>query len=1165
MADKLKKDLNVPSQRLGITESQLREAQELGFNHTPLAPSRWFQSFGFDELRSTTGQVANAAIDVGWNETGIDSIKRMREISRAEELTNYTDDELKRLYNRKYNSPRGGVGQGWKNRPTLEEFNLKERPSILQPDDANTKYGISGHLSWDKPVSSLVAKIQHERKLRELRLGSTLDRAQGFVDNSLGFGLAMGTAIFDPVGLAIGFVPILGEARYAKLGVTAARLARGAEAGFVGSLAVEPLIYAAKTQEKADYDMMDSLTNITFGTVAGAGLFAVGGKFYDGYKGLRSKSHAAALETAIKQAANGHSVEVGSIATHGASHKVYAANFDAMAPDEASINPFEAIKKAGETSTEAGTPLQGVETKFEEDPASKARSPIKEFKPYEDVTTSMTLMDQATAPRAAKVTTAQITRALADPQFDEAVQLAKLNGMQNNIAFYVRTVDNQILAVKTDPRAPMGLLTSKSFSTQGTIDMAKVSADLKDLLAIHGIKISEEEALDIAYKGSYNLAKNNMTHVMEIKNAVFDPKQNQHNVVLGPEMAMESMFAQDAVGEVFNDLNPKGKAAVESAMFDPDTYLDTTGDMYNSFAGYDTAFDINNLESSGKQLGTNKGGLFIDKNDNSQYYVKFYAKDQALNEWVAATLYTWYGVPMPKTTLVTENRAVVGVASDWIKNFKTLSPSEFKNLPEEQQRAFAQHLVIDAYLANWDVVGNAPNFNMQMIEGKGAVWRIDPGGALLYRAQGELKGDKFTSKMMDYKSIMDKNPDVFGKVSLKDTEEAVARILRIPQDEVNKLVDSAVLQGMDKKLAEELKEKLALRRLDLEKTYSDVAKEVAKETNTVKFFNTNDANKFLNKFYDQIEKSLTSSEMNILKSYTNSGYVEINNALWGKEVLGKTITPEMQKKIDLLDSVFKKLPETKEKYEVWRGNVRYTTFNNILADLNLKQFVWDQNLDGLKAYELLKAAEGHIITMHGYSSTSFSYETAKNFHGSFKGKAPLTKILVPEGSKAVLAGSVSSHKSEVELLLDRGAKFRVKQVIKPTHDFGDPTLVLEVLPDPNAVMPFEVSDAQKLKLAKAYHKQPSNAADAEPLLNEPKDSVADAMKAIGNDLKLIDDDLLAIQANIEAEMANLDPELGTALKAALDTELKALDQKQANAVDMHKAAEAAVVCIKKGM
>jgi hypothetical protein len=125
--------------------------------------------------------------------------------------------------------------------------------------------------------------------------------------------------------------------------------------------------------------------------------------------------------------------------------------------------------------------------------------------------------------------------------------------------------------------------------------------------------------------------------------------------------------------------------------------------------------------------------------------------------------------------------------------------------------------------------------------------------------------------------------------------------------------------------------------------------------------------------------------------------------------------------------------------------------------------------------------------------------------------------------------------------------------------------VLEVLPDPNAVMPFEVSDAQKLKLAKAYHKQPSNAADAEPLLNEPKDSVADAMKAIGNDLKLIDDDLLAIQANIEAEMANLDPELGTALKAALDTELKALDQKQANAVDMHKAAEAAVVCIKKGM
>ena len=1165
MADKTPKDVNIRKSGLGLTEAELRGAQELGANFTPLAPSKWFQSFGFDDLRSTTGQVADAAIDIGWSETGIDSLKRMREIRRAEELTNNTDDELKRLYNSRANSSRGGRGQGWKNRPTLEEFSLTERPSIIQPDQANTEYGIPGHLSWDKPVSSLVAKIQHKRKLDELRLNSTFDRAQGFVDGSVGFGLAMGTAIFDPVGLAIGFVPILGEARYAKLGVTAARLARGAEAGFVGSLAVEPLIYAAKTQEKADYDMMDSLTNITFGTVAGAGLFAVGGKVYDGYKGLRSRSHAQALETAIKQAANGHNVEVGQIATVGASNKVYPVNFDAADAPNGMVTPLDAINKAGGDMPNIGS--EGVPTKLdpEENILEQKSSPIKDFKPYEDVTTSLALMDEATSPKAAQITTTQITRALADPQFDEAVQLAKVNGMQNNIAFYVRTTDNQILTVKPSPRGPMGLLTSKSFSTQGTIDMAKVATDLKDLLAVHGISISEEAALDIAYKGSYNLAKNNMTHVMEIKNAVFNPKQNQHNVSIGPEQAMESMFAQDAVSEVFNDLNPKGKPAVEAAMFDPDGYLENTGDVYNSFAGYDTAFDLDNLESVGQQLGTNKGGLFIDKNDNSQYYVKFYGTDQALNEWVAATLYTWFGVPMPKTTLVTEQRQVVGVASDWIKQFKTIGPKEFKALPEEQQKAFAQHLIIDAYLANWDVVGNAPNFNMQLIEGKNQVWRIDPGGALLYRAQGELKGDKFTTKLMDYKSIMEKNPDVFSNVSLKDTEEAVARILKVPQEEVNKLVDSAVLQGMDKKLAEELKEKLALRRLDLEKTYDKVAKEVAKETNTVKFFNTSDANKFLNKFYDQIEKSLTPSELSALKSYTGSAYIEINNALWGKEVLGKTISPEMQKKIDNLDAVFKKLPETTEKYEVWRGNVRYTTFNNILADLNLKQFVWDQNLDGMKAYELLKAAEGHFITMHGFSSTSFSFETAKTWHGSYKGKAPLTKILVPEGSKAVLAGSVSTHKSEVELLIDRGAKFRVKQVIKPTHDFGDPTLILELLPDPNAVLPFELPDAQKLKIAKAYHKQPSNSADPEPLLNEPKDSVADALKVMDNDLKLIDSDLEALQANLDAEMANIDPELGTAIKAALDNELKMLDQKQVNAVDMHKAAEAAVVCIKKGM
>jgi hypothetical protein len=1158
MVEKVKKTtLNARQANDPVNQQIVDQARNLSQNFTPYAPSQWFQSFGFDDLRSTTGQIADAAITSGWRETGIDSISRMNEIRRAEELTNYNDDDLKKLYNQRHNNSRGGK-DGYKRRPTLEEFGLTERPTMLQPDEANTKFGIPGHLSWDKPVSSLVASIQHKRKLEEQRLASTMGRAQGFVDNSVGFGLAMGTAIFDPVGLAIGFVPIIGQAKYAKLGVTASRFMRGAEAGFVGSLGVEPFIYSAKIQEKADYDMMDSLTNIAFGTVAGGGLFAVGGKFYDGYKGLRQRSHAAALETSIKQLGNGKDVEISQIATVGASNKVYAVNPDAEAPAAGAVtlDPL----KPGEQVYDPY--LTASATKFDSD--LQASNPIKHYKPYQDVETSLSLMEQATGPKAAKVTAAQVAKAMQDPDFAEAVTMATKNGLQNNVAFYVRTKDGQVMAVKANRDSPIGLLTSKAFAQKGTIDMSKVSSDLKDLLAVHGISV-EEGSLDISYKGSYQLAKNNLTHVMEVKNAVFDPKQNQHDVVFGPEDSMKNLFVQDPTKEVFNDLNPKGKQAVESVLFDPDAYLQTYGDVYNSFAGYDTAFDVANLEQIGPQEGTNKGGLHLDKNDNSPYYVKYQEVNHSLNEWVAATLYRWYGVAMPKTTIVQDGDKVVGVASDYIKGMKTISPAEFKQLPKEQREAFAKNMIIDAYLANWDVVGNAPKYNMQLIEGKGVVWRIDPGGALLFRAQGAPKGAEFKPTVGEYKTLLQKNPDVFGEISLKDTEEAVARILRIPQEEVNKLVDTAVLHGMDPKLGASLKETLGFRRLDLEKTFDNVAKEVAKEQGTVKFFNYSDAKKFLDQFYNKLQTTLTPSEMSALKGYTNSDYVAINQYLWGKEVLGKPIDANMDKRVALLDSIFKKIPETTEKYEVWRGNVRYTTFNDLLKDLpGANQFVWDQTIDGDKAYNMLKALEGKFITMHGFTSTSFNVETAKKFHGSYKGKSPMTKILVPEGTKATMAGAVSTH-PETELVINRGMKYRIKEVYKPSHEFGDPMVVIEVLPDNVRALPFEASDAQKLKMAKAYQAQPSNAADPTPMLGEPKDAVADTMKAIENDLKLVDSELESLQANLEAELANMDPELSTALKTTLENELKTLDQQQADAVTMHKAAQAAAVCIQKGM
>ena len=1127
---------------VAIDPKQIEAARALSLNYTSEAPSAWYKSYGFDDIRSTSGQVAGAATDLGWSETGWDSISRMREINRAEELTNFTDQELRSLYRRRSAGSRGGGSD--RGRPTLQEFGLTERPTMLQPDQANTQFGISGHLSWDKPVSSLVAKIQHERKLKEIQRNSTLDRAQGFVDNSLGLGLAMGTAIFDPVGLAIGFVPILGEARYAKLGVTAGRFMRGAEAGFVGSVGVEPLIYSAKTQEKADYDMYDSLLNVTFGTIAGGGLFAVGGKMYDGYKGIRSRSHQAALEQAIKQLHNGSDVEVGQIAAHGAG------------PTKPVTVSFEKVE------TQVSTPVKPdpnnpfapgtTQTARVLDPELQANNPVKEYKPNQDVTQSLTLMDEAVA-KGGRITAQQVAKALDNPAFKEAVQESTAAKLGNNIAFYVRTPDGKVMVVRPQGRGPVSLLTSKSFMQEGTINMANISENLKDLLAVHGLSAGENFSVD--YKGSYQLQNKTLTHVLEIGDAVFDPKMNQNHVMFGPEDSMKGMFAQDPADQVFSDLNPQGKQAVEQAMFDPDTYLNTGDDKYASFAGYDTSLEIENLKQVGPKQGTNEGGFFIDKQDGSSVYVKFQDADHSMNEWIAATLYHWFGVNVPKTTIVTDAGKTIGVASD-VLPLKTITPEEFAQLDPAVRRDFVKHLMIDAYLGNWDVVGNAPGYNLQQLP-SGQVWRIDTGGALLFRAQGAPKGEQFGAKVAEFKTLQDKNPLVFKDISSADVDDAVLRILKVPQQQIDNLIDTAMAHGMDPKLGAQLKETLALRRLDLEATFKEIGAKAAQEQGTAKFSSADQANKYFKQFKDEIDTKLSTAEFQAIKGYISSSF-SLNTALW--KAAGQ-IPTDYAETVKLLDSAMDKLTPTKEAFSVWRGNLQFTTYNAVLQQLGLKTFLSNQAMNGQDAYNMLKAAEGHLIRTDGYTSTSFAYSGAKKFHDN---KSPMTQILIPQGNKAIMAGAVSGFTSEAEVILPRGSTYRIKKVLAPPDAGMQPVVILEVV-DPNAVGPVELPDAEKLKIAKAYGNKASNAADPEAMIGEMNDALTMSLKGTIDDLGKVNADIEALQANLDAEFANLDPELKAAVKSALDTELKTQTENQASAEDMHKAAQAAAVCITKGM
>lgn len=159
----------------------------------------------------------------------------------------------------------------------VEEIEAEIFAPMLTPEEANSRYGLEGQLSFDRPVTAKIAGRMRDLKREELRRQSVMSRGQGGafeVAGSLGAGLA--ASLLDPINVASAFIPVVGEARYAmwaqRFGPTAARTFKGVSEGLVGAAVVEPLVLAQAARINADYDEMDSLLNIALGGALGGGL-----------------------------------------------------------------------------------------------------------------------------------------------------------------------------------------------------------------------------------------------------------------------------------------------------------------------------------------------------------------------------------------------------------------------------------------------------------------------------------------------------------------------------------------------------------------------------------------------------------------------------------------------------------------------------------------------------------------------------------------------------------------------------------------------------------------------------------------------------------------------------------------------------------------------------
>ena len=264
-------------------------------------------------------------------------------------------------------------------------------------------------------------------------------------------------------------------------------------------------------------------------------------------------------------------------------------------------------------------------------------------------------------------------------------------------------------------------------------------------------------------------------------------------------------------GEYFDDYE-EAMAARDASIDGAPPVVDESPDTGDSPLG--RTYDISDWEQVGGQGGSNEGGLYEDA-DGNQYYVKFPPQKQLRNELLASALYEKAGVPVGRVYLGRDGDGKEVLVSPMLENAKPLKDYlDDQNVMDEA----AMYFPVDAWLNNWDSVGLVYD-NMVVADdtelGVGQrVFRIDAGGALIFRAQG---GDKDLPEDVQLIDSL-RNPDinsqaatVYGDLTDEDIKSGVGRMLpRITDENIDELVDAAFSD--DPSTAELMKERLKSRR-----------------------------------------------------------------------------------------------------------------------------------------------------------------------------------------------------------------------------------------------------------------------------------------------------------------------------------------------------------------
>lgn len=169
----------------------------------------------------------------------------------------------------------------------LRELGLKTFPDdVLNPAEANERYGVDGVLQFQEPISRSLAQLKYTRVRKGQLIDGFLSQAQ-MQDQSFGravrdFGNALAVQAFDPIN----YIPTTRMLKMSKLAGLGARgstriahsAARGAVDGALGNLITTPFAAAQYKKYGMEYGLEDALFEVSMGVFIGGAIGGIGGK-----------------------------------------------------------------------------------------------------------------------------------------------------------------------------------------------------------------------------------------------------------------------------------------------------------------------------------------------------------------------------------------------------------------------------------------------------------------------------------------------------------------------------------------------------------------------------------------------------------------------------------------------------------------------------------------------------------------------------------------------------------------------------------------------------------------------------------------------------------------------------------------------------------------------